>query len=1004
MAIIAEWHRKRMKIVLAKTPALALGVLAGTMVSSQVALADTTGTGFGFTTPIPGTSTTAAYGNIQNEYVFCNVGYGGTWTNGSSTLGIGGRIAFGNTGGSAYTIRDDSLNLCGWTDVGGVGAASPFANSNTTTSGTDWPAYLRVDVDGTQRNVGFASADNILAPDFRVLSNGPALVSEYSIGTNLRIHQEVRVRRSMVRFEWTIINDDTAAHSVSLRWNTNVRSNSAYYFRDSGLGVNGYLGASDRVNQYTGGQVPDELTILNRRADDAASTAKSFAMKQIFRGADTTLPNKLVVVDSDQLWPGDTTASGNFDIDVRSVSVLPYFRSGIATAAYYNNINVAAGGGRYTVVAYAGNGTDTQQIGSGDAAGATTPDYVLGVGGPEALVYNTAAALDATVLANRNNPTLATVGAAFLTSPDAVVENPRRFKITASAYNQKLNNPLFGVRLEGVSLSLTLPQGLKFAVDPTTGVTDVASKAVTGGGTVGSVDADKDGQASWWVEATGEKYGPLTYQVTASVALPAPLSRSVTRTIVVPTPPVFSYKPGVFQLTGIPFSFDNALSDNALPATVLNTNVSAQDTSLSLWEYTGNANRPYQLANKITLGKGYFFRPSIGQNGERIVMLRGAKPSASQAPTGNATALPQQIQLEAGWNLVANPYVYEIPLNYFRFVINGDTSLVKNSYQAAVDAGVIRSGVYTYNATTRSYDILQSATSPIIPWQGYWIYAEQKVVLEFTTPTTRGSLIQPTAVTSTNPDTEPATRKINRDTDWRQQLVVRRDDGAQDKTIYLAAATGSAASETRNLPKPPPIDDYIYGGLVRPNQTTRYASIVQPAVGKQQSWDLEVVSDKDGNATISWPGIAHLPRRVQLKITDLQTGRSQSLRSTASLNLTVRKGVATRYRITSEMAATQPLRITSLQTRGTRGGQSISVQLSKDATLTARVLTQTGRPVQVLASGRSTTSGSETTLTWNQRDQSGNALPAGIYLIEVVASGSEGETPVRMSRPISVLR
>ena len=851
MAIIAQWHRNKKYRAVKKTSIAILGAFATGILGTTVASADTINGGSGIPGAVdPGgvysTAPPPSWNNIQNEYVFCNVGYAGTYLSG--TWALAGRIAFGNTGGSPSTSRDDNRNLCGFSDAGGRGSSAPYPSSSTTAVG-DWPAYLRADIDGTQRNVGFTTADTILAPQFRQLPNGPVMVSEYTIGTNLRIHQEVRVRRAMVRFEWTIINDDTNAHSVSLRWNIAARAATGFYFHDNGLGVKGYLGESNQANQYTGGQIPSDLTIYNRRADDVSSTTPSFAMQQIFRGADATLPTKLIVVNSDELWPGDTTASGAFDIDVRNVGVFPYFLSGIATAAYYNTINVAAGGGRSTVVAYAGNGTETQQIGGGDSAGATRPDYVIGGSGPDALSYNTSAALDPNVIANKSNPTLASIGAAFITSPDATVDNPRRFKVTASIYNQTSPNPLFGVRLDGVSLSLTLPQGLKFAIDPATNATDVASKTAVAGAISGAVEPDKDGQASWWVEATGERYGPLTYQITASVQLPSPLSRSISRTIVVPTPPVFSYKPTVFQLTGIPFTFDAQLSDNGLPATVLNTNVANQEVSLSLWEYSGNAGRPYQLARQIVPGKGYFYRPSIpsgGSSSARIVMLKGVKPVGSQAPIGNAVAQPSRIQLEAGWNLVANPYVYEIPLNYFRFIINGDTTLVKNGYQAAVDAGVVRGGVYTYNPTTRSYDILQETTSPIVPWQGYWIYANQRVVLEFTNPTTRGALIQQTPLSATNSDTEPGTRLVSRENDWRQQLVVRRDDGAIDKIIYLGGAASLnrvGGDDSRNLPKPPPIDDYIYGGLVKAGENTRYARILQSSGSKQQAWELEVVSE-----------------------------------------------------------------------------------------------------------------------------------------------------------------
>jgi hypothetical protein len=616
------------------------------------------------------------------------------------------------------------------------------------------------------------------------------------------------------------------------------------------------------------------------------------------------------------------------------------------------------------------------------------------------------------VEANKANPSVATIGAQFLTSDNPDPSNPRRFRVFATIYNQKLDRPEFGVALDGASASLTLPPGLRFATDPATNQVDVASKPMVAraGSIPGRIDSDDEGIASWWVEATGERYGALTYQVSVSVTEPSPLSRSVSRVINLPTPPVYSYQTGVFQMTGFPFEFDPVLSDNGLPVTILNTNVAGSEANLVLWEYIGNTNPnrfpPYRPATQIVPGRGYFYRPSIGINNQRVVYLKGARPTASQAPVGNTAALPRRIQLEPGWNLIANPYVYDIPLSFLRFLRNQDNpSLAKVTYQTAVASGLVRGGIYFFSPADRAYQFLESVDNPLRPWQAYWIYANERVLLEYANPTMRGTLIQPTPITETNPDAEPATRKaVNRDNDWRQQLVLRRSDGAQDRATFIGIAGGvTSLKDSRNLPKPPPLEDYVYAGLAQESSETRYATMVQ-APGGKRVWELELSSDKDDSATLLWPEIAKLPRRVQLSITDLQSGRTAHLRSASSLPVTLRKGVVSRYRITAQMAATQPLRITQLTTRATRSGSSIAVRLSKDATLTARVLTQGGRVVQVLAGSRATTGGQEVLLSWNGRDGSGTSLPAGGYVVEIVATDSEGEQPARRTMLLSKLR
>lgn len=993
-------------LLLGLIPTMAHAATTGGVTGSDPGIPGAIAPGTPSTTPPP------TWGFIKNEYIFCNVGAVGNYTSGSVTFPLAGRITFGNTGGARFTSRDNFINLCGSTYAGGLASSGPYPNNASNAVG-DWPAYVRTRVDGddtTQRNLGYSTTDVNTGVDFRPLDDGPAMISEYTIATNIRVRQVIRLRRSMVRFEWTVLNADTVTHNVDLRWNVNVRQSGDYYFRDPGTGINPYVGESDRVNEFIGANVPSDLTIFNRRGDDLNATDPSFSMRQIFRGSDATVPNRLFVGDSLDLYPGDTTASGSF-LPPPVGSRLNFFRAGIATAAYYS---VAVPGGQSArIVAYAGNGAPSEQIGLD--GNASTPDAVLGLEGPESLIFNAAGAISSTLLDpnKRANPNVAEIGSEFLSAAEPVAGNPKAFRIFASLYNQKLNNPQLGVRLDGVTMSLTLPQGLRFAIDPATGQQDVASKSVSSSLGTGLVESDDDGIVSWVVEATGERFGALTYQVSASVTEPSPRSRSISRVIEIPTPPVFSYKPKVFQMTGFPFEFDPLLSDNGNPNTVLNTNVAGQD-NLVIWEYVGNVRPnkfpPYERPTKLVPGRGYFFLPNIPSNGvpdQRIILLKGAKPVSNQAPLGQS-ALPTRIQLEEGWNLISNPYVYEIPLNYIRFVRNQDNpSLDKTTYQVAVNSGLIRGGLYFYDSTSRSYKFLESFNSPLSPWQGYWLYANQRTLLEFAPPSARGSLVQQAALSATNPDLEPPTRKVaNRDNDWRQQFVVRRNDGAQDTTTFIGVASGASADDTRNWPKPPPIADYVQANLVREGSDTRYASLIQ-GVGGKKTWELEVVSDKDDSAVLLWPEAAKLPRRVQLSITDLQTNRTVQVRSTASLPITLRQGVASRYRITAQTAASQPLRITQITTRSTgsrSAGTSIAVRVNKDAMLTARVLTLSGKVVQVLASGRATASGQETLLNWNGRSGNGSALAAGVYSIEVIATGDDGEEPQRLTRTVQHLR
>lgn len=992
-------------------PALLLALIPG------AASADTTGNKGGAVFPIgsapaptyqvtpfvtPSTPPTYAY--IANEYLLLSVGQNGSW--GVTGSEVPGRISLGTTGGSARTTLDDNQPLSGFVTktpgqaAGTDGAVWPYGHS----TGSDFPAYLRAVVDGDSANavnVGFDSGQYRLQALFRpytpnangTIEDGPALLWETNLGSNSTVYIRHRYKliRSMARLEWTIINTDTAAHTVALRWNVNVRSagtgaGAGYYYQDPNRGV------TDRVQIFGADYsnpasppttVPAKLDLFSRRAD--TSTQVPFHLRQQFLGDDATPPTAVYVANSSELHP----SSGGF-APLAVGARTPYFEDGIATATYYGGPNgyTVSPGGRVTVVAY---------FGLGAADELKTPDFVLGTEAPETLPYNTAAALDPSIVGQRPS-SLASVARKFLSQLDSN-GNPIPFQIYASVYSQKLRTADSDVPLSGVNASLTLPVGLKFAVDPTTGLTDVATKLVkprgSAAGADGTIKGDQDGTVSWYVEPTGERFGQLTYQVAVSVAKPNPLSRSISRSVNVPVVPLVELTPSVFQMIGLPFQFDPVLSNNGDPDTIINS-LSQEDANIAFFRWipdplslSGTSGR-YEKATRLEPGVGYFHRPGTG-GAKRLIFLRGASPVASQAPTGNGSTVPVQLILERGWNMISNPYIYEIPLNYLRIVpLENNPALNSISFADAVRNGTIKGGIFYFDASQNGYRFFEDLNSTIKPWQGYWLFTDQRVSVLFATPTLRGSVVLPNPTDGT----EPPTRKVLTSTDnWQLGLVARRMDGAEDAVTYIGVSNDATdgASKT-DLPKPPtPMSDYVYATLSRGDGNS-YSRILKPASGSTQTWNLQVESDKDATVSLLWPGIQGLSRRVRLSITDQQTGKTVDLRSTSALRVNLRKGTVGRYVVTARTEVTRPLDITNLHRSGTRaaGGYSFAFTVNQEASITASVKTLNGRTVNVLATGRSIGTG-ETKLIWNGLNQNGAPVPAGGYVVELTASNGNGE-------------
>lgn len=97
-----------------------------------------------------------------------------------------------------------------------------------------------------------------------------------------------------------------------------------------------------------------------------------------------------------------------------------------------------------------------------------------------------------------------------------------------------------------------------------------------------------------------------------------------------------------------------------------------------------------------------------------------------------------------------------------------------------------------------------------------------------------------------------------------------------------------------------------------------------------------------------------------------------------------------------------PGTIASLTARQTRAGVQVTFSLSSAGSVGLRVLNLAGRPVHRLYTNRSCEAGTNT-LLWNAHDDTGLAVPGGVYLVEVTAA-TEGGSQTRALTQVSIRR
>jgi hypothetical protein len=960
------------------------------------------------TTPTLVDFSTTTFGYIKNPYFGVVVGLGGTfgvsWPNGTSTLtathNVAGMLSFGNVNGSSRFSTDNLQALNGfefnsepYEEYGTNGVPLgygvwPLASWWEITAGGgiiyEYSAYTRIQIDGTITNV-MGSSGFVNDPQF--VNN--VLTTQYAPTTAINVVQSVKLYRTLAQLHWHVTNTDTAAHSVRLRFTVNVRPNAAqtfnlggdnsrtgFYFDDG----NGLI--SDSAVDLTGSNIPTQLTIYGKRYQVDSTTDPPFAARHIFRKFNATVPDAVVIAHPIELRPN---AGGMFLGPLGDTPfVHPKLSDGVATGIVFGPAagHVIPPGGSWDVYTYYGNGSPDDL---------PNDDFTISADGPESLAYNAAAVNNPGIAGNSNlNPSVAI--------PQFLLPNP--ITIYGSIYNQVPSSPSTSVNLNNVQLSLTLPTGLTFGTNPTTNATDVAVKSV------GTVPSDSGNDVSWTVVPTGSAFGTQAYVL--NVSSNELQSRQITRAISIPATPFKTVSADSFQMIGFPFDFDPLTSNNADPATVVNGLTSPADSPVVFYTYAPDPNDPngfgqYNVVSQLSNGIGYMYRPNLN----RTIYAKGVLPLAGQAATGltNFNSNTQrQISLPKGWNIISNPYLYEIALGSLQFATptqNGSVSSVTlQNYASAVSSGLIQGSLFYLDLTTNGYDYFSDATELLEPWQGYWIFCNDPVILVYSLPTEQQSAILP------GPDPEPPTRGViasgkavvaNPTMDnWKLQLVAHQGTKNTDGATIIGVNTDpTIKASTRSTPKPPvAVSDYVYAAIVKSNtSSTRLASDVR-ATGGTNQWQIDVTSDKSGPVTITWPNIATLPRRVSLVAKDQTTGRAYAMRSSSSITLNLTAGKASRLVVTSKQQSAQPLQVTILATMGASratGGRSFTYNLSREASVTGYIKTITGNTIATLAVSRAASSGVNT-LSWNGRAQNGTLLPPGPYRIEIMAQGPDGET------------
>lgn len=480
-----------------------------------------------------------------------------------------------------------------------------------------------------------------------------------------------------------------------------------------------------------------------------------------------------------------------------------------------------------------------------------------------------------------------------------------------------------------------------------------------------------------------------TYTVTATKSgfTPVPVSRTVDITSGVEAQnvnfqmdPLHTF-PGALSLVSTPYDYTN-MAQNA--AQLLSVSSGDPNFRFATWEAGRYIYFPTPPADKFRLGRGYF----LGYTTNLPLSIQG---------TAADTTRPFDISLNPGWNMIGDPFTFDIDWTRIQ-IVDGATTL---SYDQAVAAGIIGPSLYSYVSGTYILDFRLS------PWKGYWVRSYKAVTLRIDPNTAgigRAAAVAPAV-----------SRAVLRGTDgWA--LNVRANVGLlRDEDNYLGVSSRAANGFDGFKSEKPPVfgDHYVYMTFDHDNWGDRsggYGVDVRSASTATNTWEFSVqTTEANATATISIPNSATITRSVTLTLTDLATGQVRDLRTSGSYSWQTGDQPSTRrFRIDATRSAmTGPLRISGVGTRSGRGPNNTAVNinytLNQTATVEVRILGIGGGVVRKLNTSATRAAGVNE-VVWDGRTDKGSVVPAGAYQVEIKALASDGKSSARQITSLIVTR
>ncbi|NBB73991.1 MAG: T9SS type A sorting domain-containing protein [Bacteroidetes bacterium] len=330
---------------------------------------------------------------------------------------------------------------------------------------------------------------------------------------------------------------------------------------------------------------------------------------------------------------------------------------------------------------------------------------------------------------------------------------------------------------------------------------------------------------------------------------------------------------------------------------------------------------------------------------------------------------PFEVDLVEGWNYVANPFNYPLP--------------VANLQRESGDPVAL----YRY---TGSWEAVTDANATLPPFSGFAIESSSDDVLAF-------DPVLPAAAGSAQSKLLAA--EAGSAWSWSIGIAGRSGPSADRHNVAAVAAEAEDGVDAMDWPEPPAPGRGL-SVTFRPEGAsgpTGYLVDVRNEPARGVAWPFTVHTTRRDPVTLSFDGLAQVPESFEVWLLDEYNKASQNLRTTPRYTLddvntqrerSMRLIVGQHAYVQQELEAAGALPATyalaDVYPNPTRGGSTIRYGLPKKQPVTIEVYNTLGQRVATLMQDRPMEPGFHT-IQWRGTTGSGTPVASGVYFVRMRA-------------------